>query len=108
MKSQQKIRLTLRSYDHRLLDDAVKRLVATVLRTGSVMVGPVPLPNHERFITVNTSPHVDKRAREQYSLVTHTRYIEIEDPSEVTMDGLMKLNIAAGVDVEIKSGRKRA
>lgn len=102
MKAKQKIRLILKSYDHRLLDEAVKRLVATVMRTGSQLVGPVPLPNHERRFTVLKSPHVDKKSRDQYAIVTHSRLLEIKDPLEQTMDALMKLNISAGVDVEIK------
>lgn len=102
MKSKQKIRLKLKSYDHRLLDEAVKRLVAAVTRTGSQLVGPIPQPNHERRWTVNRSPHVDKKARDQYCLITHARLLEILAPSEQTMDALMKLNISDAVDVEIK------
>jgi small subunit ribosomal protein S10 len=102
MKSKQKIRLKLKSYDHRLLDEAVKRLVAAVMRTGSQLVGPIPLRNHQRRWTVNSSPHVDKKARDQYCLITHSRLLEIVAPSDQTMDALMKLNISAGVDVEIK------
>jgi small subunit ribosomal protein S10 len=102
MKAKQKIRLTLKSYDHRLLDEAVKRLVATVMRTGSQLVGPVPLPNHERRFTVLRSPHVDKKSRNQFSLITHSRLLEIKDPTDETMGALMKINISSGVDVEIK------
>lgn len=102
MKAKQKIRFKLKSYDHRLLDEAVKRLVAAVMRTGSQLVGPIPLRNHERRWTVNKSPHVDKKARNQYCLITHARLVEIIAPSDQTMDALMKLNISAGVDVEIK------
>lgn len=102
MKTKEKIRLTLRSYDHKLLDEAVKKLAATVIRTGSDLVGPVPLPNCEKRFTVLRSPHVDKKSRNQFSLVTHTRLLDIVAPSDQTMDALMKLNISAGVDVEIK------
>jgi small subunit ribosomal protein S10 len=102
MKDKQKIRLTLRSYDHQLLDKAVKQIVSTVKRTGSEVVGPVPLPNRRRVFTVLRSPHVDKKARDQFDLVTHRRLLDIVAPSDQTMDALMKLSISAGVDVEIK------
>lgn len=98
----QKIRLTLKSYDHRLLDSAVKQIVLTVKRTGSQLLGPVPLPNRKQVFTVLKSPHIDKKAREQFELTTHKRILDIISPSEQTMDALMKLNISAGVDVEIK------
>ncbi len=98
----QKIRLTLKSYDHRLLDSAVKQIVLTVKRTGSQLLGPVPLPNRRQCFTVLRSPHVDKKSREQFELTTHKRILDIISPSEQTMDALMKLNISAGVDVEIK------
>lgn len=98
----QKIRLILRSYDHQLLDKAVKQIVMTGKRTGSDIVGPVPLPNRRRVFTVLRSPHVDKKSRDQFELVTHRRILEIVSPSDQTMDALMKLNISSGVDVEIK------
>lgn len=98
----QRIRLTLKSYDHRLLDGAVKQIVLTVKRTGSNVLGPVPLPNRKKCFTVLRSPHVDKKSREQFELTTHKRVLDIISPSEQTMDALMKLNISAGVDVEIK------
>ena len=97
-----KIRLTLKSYDHQLLDAAVKQIVSTVKRTGSRMVGPVPMPTHKRYFTVLRSPHVNKQSREQFELSTHKRVMDILSPAEQTMDALMKLNISAGVDVEIK------
>jgi len=100
--TKQKIRLTLKSYDHRLLDKSVKQIVSTVKRTGSQLVGPVPMPNRKRCFTVLRSPHVDKKSREQFELTTHKRIVDIVSPSEQTMDALMKLNISAGVDVEIK------
>ena len=96
-----KIRLTLKSYDHQLLDKAVKQIVLTVKRTGSAIVGPVPLPNKRRCFTVLRSPHVDKKSREQFELVTHRRILDIVAPSDKTMDALMKLSISSGVDVEI-------
>lgn len=98
----QKIRLTLKSYDHQLLDKAVKLIVSTVKRTGSNLVGPVPLPNKQRRFTVLRSPHVDKKSREQFELTTHRRILDIVAPSDQTMDALMKLSISSGVDVEIK------
>ncbi|MBD3272881.1 30S ribosomal protein S10 [Candidatus Dependentiae bacterium] len=98
----QKIRLTLKSYDHRLLDSAVKQIVLTVKRTGSQLLGPVPMPNRRKCFTVLRSPHVNKKSREQFELTTHKRILDIMSPSEQTMDALMKLNISAGVDVEIK------
>ena len=98
----QRIRLTLKSYDHQLLDNAVKQIVLTVKRTGSTVLGPVPLPNRKKCFTVLRSPHVDKKSREQFELVTHKRILDIVSPVEQTMDALMKLNISAGVDVEIR------
>jgi small subunit ribosomal protein S10 len=98
----QKIRLTLKSYDHQLLDNAVKQIVMTVKRTGSQVLGPVPLPSRKQYFTVLRSPHIDKKSREQFELTTHKRILDIVSPAEQTMDALMKLNISAGVDVEIK------
>lgn len=98
----QKIRLTLKSYDHRLLDKSVKQIVLTAKRTGSQIMGPVPLPNKKRCFTVLRSPHIDKKSREQFELTTHQRILDILAPSDATMDALMKLSISAGVDVEIK------
>jgi small subunit ribosomal protein S10 len=98
----QRIRLTLKSYDHQLLDKAVKQIVLTVRRTGSQLMGPVPMPNRKRCFTVLRSPHIDKKSREQFELTTHRRVLDILQPSDSTMDALMKLNISSGVDVEIK------
>ncbi len=98
----QKIRLTLKSYDHQLFDKAVKQIVLTAKRTGSQIMGPVPLPNKKRCFTVLRSPHVDKKSREQFELTTHRRILDIVSPSDQTMDALMKLNISSGVDVEIR------
>lgn len=97
-----KIRLTLKSYDHQLLDSAVKQIVLTAKRTGSSVLGPIPMPNKKKCFTVLRSPHVDKKSREQFELVTHKRILDIVSPAEQTMDALMRLNISAGVDVEIK------
>ena len=98
----QKIRLTLKSYDHQLLDRAVKQIVLTAKRTGSQIMGPVPMPNKNRCFTVLRSPHIDKKSREQFELTTHRRILDIISPSDQTMDALMKLNISSGVDVEIR------
>ena len=98
----QSIRLKLQSFDHRLLDKAVKQIVLTAKRTGAQLMGPVPLPNKKRCFTVLRSPHIDKKSREQFELTTHKRILDIVSPSDKTMDSLMKLNISSGVDVEIK------
>ena len=98
----QKIRLTLMSYDHQLLDKAVKQIALAVKRTGSDLVGPVPIPNKRKCFTVLRSPHVNKKSREQFEIITHKRILDIVSPSDQTMAALMKLNISAGVDVEIK------
>lgn len=98
----QKIRLVLKSYDHQLLDNAVKQIVLEVKRTGSQVLGPVPLPNKQKIFTVLRSPHIDKKSREQFELTTHKRILDIISPAEQTKDALMKLNISAGVDVEIQ------
>ena len=98
----QKIRLTLKSYDHQLLDNAVKQIVLTAKRTGSRVLGPVPLPNKNRCFTVLRSPHVDKKSREQFEIRTHKRLLDIIDPTQQTVDALMKLDLSPGVDVEIK------
>lgn len=98
----QKLRLTLKSFDHQLLDKAVKQIVSTVKRTGSQLMGPVPLPNKQRCFTVLRSPHVDKKSREQFELTSHKRILDILSPSDQTIDALRKLNISSGVDVEIK------
>ena len=100
--AKQRIRLILQSFDHRLLDKAVKQIVLTAKRTGADLMGPVPLPNKRRCFTVLRSPHIDKKSREQFELTTHKRILDIISPSDRTMDSLMKLNISSGVDVEIK------
>lgn len=98
----QRIRLNLESYDHHLLDKAVNQIVLTADRTGSQVVGPVPLPNKKKCFTVLRSPHVNKKSREQFELTTHRRIVDIIAPSDQTMDALMKLNISSSVDVDIK------
>jgi small subunit ribosomal protein S10 len=98
----QKIRIKLRAYDHRILDQSVKEIVETAQRTGARISGPVPLPTRVSKYTVLRSPHVDKKSREQFEIRTHKRLIDIFDPTPQTVDALMKLELAAGVDVEIK------
>ncbi len=96
------IRIRLRAYDHKLLDQSVKEIVKTAERTGSTVRGPIPLPTHIERFTVNRSPHVDKKSREQFEIRTHARLIDIKDCLPQTVDALMKLDLAAGVDVEVK------
>ncbi len=98
----QKIRIRLRAYDHRLLDQAVTEIVDTVKRTGAKISGPVPLPTKKEIYTVLRSPVIDKKSREQFGLFTHKRLIDIYEPTSKTIDALRKLNLSAGVDVEIK------
>lgn len=98
----QKIRIKLRAYDHRLLDQATGEIVEAAKRTGATISGPLPLPTKREIYTVLRSPVIDKKSREQFDLSTHKRLIEIEEPTSKTIDALRKLNLPAGVDVEIK------
>ncbi len=97
-----KIRIRLRAYDHRLLDRSVLRIVETVRATGATVVGPVPLPTRIHRFTVNRSPFIDKKSREQFEMRIHKRIIDILNPSGETTDALMRLDLPAGVDVDIK------
>jgi small subunit ribosomal protein S10 len=97
-----KIRIKLRAYDHRLLDASTQEIVAAAQRTGAQINGPVPLPTAISRYTVNRSPHVDKKSREQFEMRTHKRLLDILDPTAQTVDALMRLDLPAGVDVEIK------
>ena len=99
---QQKIRIRLRAYDHRMLDQSVARIVETARRTGAILVGPILLPTRIRKYTVLRSPHVDKKSREQFEMRIHKRLIELHNPTSKTVDELMKLDLPAGVDVSIK------
>lgn len=99
----QKIRICLKSYDHILIDRSAERIVDTVKNTGSVVSGPVPLPTRRSLYVVNRSPHVDKKSREQFESRTHKRLIDILSSTQKTIDALMKLELPAGVDVEIKA-----
>jgi small subunit ribosomal protein S10 len=98
----QAIRIRLQAYDHRLLDVSVREIVSTAKRTGAQVRGPIPLPTRIQRYTVNRSPHIDKKSREQFEIRTHKRLIDIVDWLPQTVDALMKLDLAAGVDVEIK------
>ena len=98
----QKIRIKLKAYDHRLLDQAVKDIVGTVERSGALISGPVPLPTKISRYTVLRSPHVDKKSREQFEIRTNVRMMDIVQPTPQTVDQLMRLDLPAGVDVEIK------
>ena len=98
----QKIRIRLKGYDHRLLDQSVVEIIDTAKRTGAKVSGPIPLPTRINRWTVLRSPHVDKKSREQFEIRTHKRLLDILDPTPQTVDALMNLDPAAGVDVEIK------
>jgi len=98
----QKIRVCLKSYDHKLLDKSTVEIVDTVRRTGASVAGPIPLPTKINKYCVLRSPHVDKKSREQFEIRTHKRLLDILEPTQQTVDALMKLDLAAGIDVEIK------
>ena len=100
------IRIRLKAYDHRVLDQSTKQIVDTTKRTGAVIAGPVPLPTRIRKYTVLRSPHVNKKSREQFESRTHKRLIDILEPTTQTVEALMKLDLPAGVDVEIKTYAK--
>ncbi|MCH7936764.1 MAG: 30S ribosomal protein S10 [Proteobacteria bacterium] len=100
--NQQSIRIRLKAFDHRVLDQSAKEIVATAQRTGARVRGPIPLPTRIEKFTVLRSPHIDKKSREQFEIRTHKRVLDIVDPTQQTVDALMKLDLAAGVDVEIK------
>ena len=97
-----KIRVILKSYDHRVIDEASRKILQTALSTGAKIIGPVPLPTHKKSFTVLVSPHTDKNAQEHYEIRTHKRLIDIVDPTNKTIDSLMHLELPAGVDIQIK------
>lgn len=101
--SNQKIRIKLKSYDHTLIDKSAKRIIQTAKSTGAVISGPIPLPTKRALYTVLRSPHVDKKSREQFESRSHKRIIDILNPTSKTIDQLLKIELPAGVDVEIKS-----
>ncbi len=98
----QNIRIRLKAFDHRILDQSTNEIVNTAKRTGASVRGPIPLPTNLKRFTVLRSPHIDKKSREQFEMRTHKRLLDIIDPTPQTVDALMKLDLAAGVDVEIK------
>ena len=100
--AEQKIRIRLKAYDHKLLDQSAVEIVDTVKRTGAKVVGPSPLPTVINKFCVLRSPHVDKKSREQFEMRTHKRLLDILEPTQQTVDALMRLDLSAGVDVEIK------
>ena len=103
MASATKIRIRLKAFDHQLLDKSATDIVETAKRTGARVAGPIPLPTHISRYTVLRGPHVDKKSREQFEIRTHKRLLDIIEPTQQTLDALMKLDLSAGVDVEIKS-----
>lgn len=102
MAQQTRIRIKLRGYDHRVLDQSAVEIVDTARRTGASVAGPVPLPTRREAYTVLRSPHIDKKSREQFKIETHKRILDILNPTSRTVDALRKLDLPAGVDVEIK------
>ncbi|MAW52595.1 MAG: 30S ribosomal protein S10 [Geminicoccus sp.] len=98
----QNIRIRLKAFDHRILDNSTREIVNTAKRTGAQVRGPIPLPTRIERFTVLRGPHVDKKSREQFEIRTHKRVLDIVDPTPQTVDALMKLDLASGVDVEIK------
>jgi small subunit ribosomal protein S10 len=102
MATNQNIRIRLKAFDHRLIDKSAREIVETAKRTGATVRGPVPLPTKIERYTVLISPHVNKDARDQYELLTHKRLMDIVDPTDKTVDALMKLELPAGVDVQIR------
>jgi small subunit ribosomal protein S10 len=102
MPQEQRIRIKLQGYDHKLIDQSALEIVDTAKRTGAAVSGPIPLPTKRELFTVLRSPHVDKKSREQFQMKTHKRLIDILSPTAKTIDALRKLDLPAGVDVEIK------
>ncbi len=100
--SNQTIRIRLKAFDHKLIDQSASEIVETAKRTGAQIMGPIPLPTKKERFTILISPHVNKDARDQYELRTYKRLLDIVEPTEKTVDALMKLDLAAGVDVQIK------
>lgn len=100
----QRIRIRLKAFDHRLIDQSTQEIVETVKRTGAHVKGPIPLPTNKERFTVLISPHANKDARDQYEIRTHKRLLDIVEPTEKTVEALMKLDLAAGVEVQISLG----
>ena len=102
MPQEQKIRIKLRAFDHRILDQSTEDIVETAKKTGAAVTGPIPLPTRREVFTVLRGPHIDKRSREQFQLKTHKRLLDITNPTSKTIEALRKLDLPAGVDIEIK------
>ena len=103
MIGKERIRIRLKAYDYRILDQSTSEIVSTATRTGATIAGPIPLPTVKNKYCVLRSPHVDKKSREQFEIRTHKRLLDIREPTQQTVDALMKLELPAGVDVEIKA-----
>ena len=103
MTGKERIRIRLKAYDYRILDQSTSEIVSTATRTGATIAGPIPLPTVKNKYCVLRSPHVDKKSREQFEIRTHKRLLDILEPTQQTVDALMKLELPAGVDVEIKA-----
>ena len=101
-EAKQRIRIRLKAYDHRVIDQSAKQIIDTAIRTGATIAGPIPLPTNKTVHTVVTSPHVYKKAREQFEMRVHKRLIDVFDPTPKTIDSLMNLSLPAGCDAEIK------
>jgi small subunit ribosomal protein S10 len=99
----QRIRIKLKAYDHKILDQSVNEIIETVRRTGGRLAGPIPLPTRINKYTVLRGPHIDKKSREQFEIRTHKRLLDIIEPTQQTLDALMKLDLSPGVEVEIKA-----
>jgi len=101
-QKEQKIRIKLKAYDHRVLDQSAQEIVESAKKTGAIVRGPIPLPTRREIFTVLRSPHIDKKSREQFQIKTHKRLLDIVNPTAKTIDALRRLDLPAGVDVEIK------
>jgi small subunit ribosomal protein S10 len=97
-----RLRVKIKSFDHRVIDEAAAKILQTALATGAKISGPIPLPTSRKIITVTASPHVDKNAREHFEMLVHKRLIDIIDPTEKTIDSLSRLDLPAGIDIEVK------
>jgi small subunit ribosomal protein S10 len=104
VKKHQKIRIRLKAYDHRIIDQSTSEIVETAKKTGAQVCGPIPMPTRKERFTILVSPHANKDARDQYEIRTHKRIVDIIDPTDKTVDALMKLDLSAGVDVQISLG----
>ncbi len=97
-----RLRVKLKAFDHRVIDEAAAKILDTALSTGAKVIGPIPLPTSRKLIVVTTSPHVDKNARDHYEMLVHKRLIDIHDPTPKTIESLSNLDLPAGVDIEVK------